>query len=105
MQYSSQARQRFFAGKAWPFLMLVLGLSRLADWLPGGQPGTAPLLAGLGFLLLAAGTAVRSPLLRVATSTARRRTGMALAWLGLALVLAAIALRHLGPASGHLPIG
>ena len=84
--------------------MLALGLSRLADWMLDGHRNLSRLLSGFGLLLLAAGTAARSPLLRMATSTAWRRTGMALAWLGLAL-LAAIALRNPGLRGGHLPLG
>jgi hypothetical protein len=84
--------------------MLALGLFRLADWWFGGYRDASALLAGLGFLLLAAGTASRSVWLRTATVPAWRRVGMALAWLGLALVLAGILLRHFGPSAG-LPIG
>jgi hypothetical protein len=99
MQSTSPTQQQTF-DKGWPFLMLALGLFRLADWWLGGYQDTAPLLAGLGFLLLAAGTAARSALLRTAAVPAWRHTGMALAWLGLALVLAGILLRHFGPPAG-----
>ncbi|SEJ41332.1 hypothetical protein [Frateuria terrea] len=104
MEPSPQTQHSFFTRKAWPFLMLALGLFRLAGWLQGGRQDPAFLLAAAGFALLAAGTAIRSPALP-ARSVAWRRLGMALALLGLALVLVAIALRHLGPSGGDFPLG
>jgi hypothetical protein len=101
MKDSPQMQPRIFTGKVWPLLMLALGLSRLADWWPGNGRDPTPLLAGVGFLLLAAGTVARSSVLRSAGSVARQRLGLALALLGLALVLASIAMRDFG----RLPIG
>jgi len=99
MEHPPRAQQRFFTSAVWPFLMLALGLFRLWDWLRGGRQYPPFLLAAIGFLLLAAGTAMRSPALP-ARRAAWQRLGMALALLGLVLVLAAIALRNFGPFGG-----
>ena len=104
MAPSPQTQQSFFTSKVWPFLMLALGLFRLTDWLQGGRQDPTFLLAAIGFVLLAAGTAMRSPALP-ARPVAWQRLGMALALLGLALVLVAIALRHSGPSGGDFPLG
>jgi hypothetical protein len=93
MEISQQTQQRPLIAKLWPFLFLIIGLSRLADWAYGGRHDWGSLLSGLGFLLMAPGArSIGVPKTEPAVS-AHARLFLALTIAGAALIIAAIGKR------------